>query len=62
MTQLLGPRARSGVVAAVTVVWAANMIATVFTAHDPPESVHSLFMAIVGALMLAGKNDDGGTP
>lgn len=60
---MISDRTATIVIAVVTTVWAANIIAGVIAlnGYQPSESVNGIFMAVVGgafALRAKGRDDD----
>jgi hypothetical protein len=59
---VISDRTATIIIAVVTVIWAANIIAGMARINDyqPSESVNAIFMAVVGgAFALRGKNSGG---
>lgn len=60
---MISDRTATIVIAVVTTVWAANIVAGVIAlnGYQPSESLNGIFMSIVGgAFVLRARNDGGG--
>lgn len=57
----MSDRLRASLIVVITLVWAVNLTAPVLIRdYDPPESIHVVFMAIVGVLTAAPRRNGNG--